>query len=122
MVIVSIQTGSTDTLSGMLIHPCVIQGVLVEKKATTMMMTTSGQTMRMMRMMISHPVIIVMRTMMNQIQMIVHPLEYHNDDPPMERYVDSTQKYSSKPYVQNSVVDTEGKLKPLTQAEEVLNW
>ncbi|KAL0444659.1 UNVERIFIED_CONTAM: polyprotein [Sesamum latifolium] len=42
--------------------------------------------------------------------------------PPMERYVDSAQKYSSKPYVQNNVVDTEGKLKPLTQAEEVLNW
>ncbi|KAL0455492.1 UNVERIFIED_CONTAM: polyprotein [Sesamum latifolium] len=48
--------------------------------------------------------------------------QYDTDFPPMERYVDSAQKYSSKPYVQNNVVDTEGKLKPLTQAEEVLNW
>ncbi|KAL0289771.1 UNVERIFIED_CONTAM: polyprotein [Sesamum radiatum] len=48
--------------------------------------------------------------------------QYETDFPPMERYVDSAQKYSSKPYVQNNVVDTEGKLKPLTQAEEVLNW
>ncbi|KAL0455381.1 UNVERIFIED_CONTAM: polyprotein [Sesamum latifolium] len=54
-----------------------------------------------------------------------HPcmmFQYDTDFPPMERYVDSAQKYSSKPYVQNNVVDTEGKLKPLTQAEEVLNW
>ncbi|KAL0444653.1 UNVERIFIED_CONTAM: polyprotein [Sesamum latifolium] len=48
--------------------------------------------------------------------------QYDTDFPPMERYVDSAQKYSSKPYVQNNVVDSEGKLKPLTQAEEVLNW
>ncbi|KAK4382258.1 polyprotein [Sesamum angolense] len=48
--------------------------------------------------------------------------QYETDFPPMERYVDSAQKYSSKPYVQNNVVDSEGKLKPLTQAEEVLNW
>ncbi|KAK4384287.1 polyprotein [Sesamum angolense] len=48
--------------------------------------------------------------------------QYETDFPPMERYVDSAQKCSSKPYVQNNVVDTEGKLKPLTQAEEVLNW
>ncbi|KAK4384503.1 polyprotein [Sesamum angolense] len=48
-------------------------------------------------------------------------LQYDTDFPPMERYVDSAQKYSCKPYVQNNVVDTEGKLKPLTQAEEVLN-
>ncbi|KAK4381889.1 polyprotein [Sesamum angolense] len=48
--------------------------------------------------------------------------QYETDFPPMERYVDSAQKYSSKPYVQNNIVDTEGKLKPLTQTEEVLNW
>ncbi|KAL0439715.1 UNVERIFIED_CONTAM: hypothetical protein Slati_2454500 [Sesamum latifolium] len=105
MVIVSIRTGSTDTSSGMLIHLCVIQSALVEKKATTMMMTTSGQTMRVMRMMISHP---------------VNNSDDDNDEPD-PRYVDSAQKYFSKPYVQNNVVDTEGKLKPLTQAEELLN-
>jgi len=44
------------------------------------------------------------------------------DFPPLERKTDPVSKISSKPHVVSQEVGADGKTKPLSQAEEVLNW
>ncbi|RDX86622.1 hypothetical protein CR513_32028, partial [Mucuna pruriens] len=44
------------------------------------------------------------------------------DFPPMERKVDVTTKVTTKPHISSSEIGTDGRPKPLSQAEEVLNW
>ncbi|XP_073220669.1 uncharacterized protein [Cicer arietinum] len=49
-------------------------------------------------------------------------LKYDQQFPTLERKVDPITNRSSKPFIQPTKVQPDGKLKPLTQAEEVLNW
>ncbi|RDX65601.1 hypothetical protein CR513_55733, partial [Mucuna pruriens] len=44
------------------------------------------------------------------------------DFPPMERKVDVTTKVTTKPHISSSEIGADGRPKPLSQAEEVLNW
>jgi len=44
------------------------------------------------------------------------------DFPPLERKTDPVSRISSKPHVVSQEVCSDGKMKPLSQAEEVLNW
>jgi len=44
------------------------------------------------------------------------------DFPPLERKTDPVSRISSKPHVVSQEVGSDGKMKPLSQAEEVLNW
>jgi len=44
------------------------------------------------------------------------------DFPPLERKTDPVSRISSKPHVVSQEVGADGKMKPLSQAEEVLNW
>ncbi|KAI5404685.1 hypothetical protein KIW84_051738 [Lathyrus oleraceus] len=48
--------------------------------------------------------------------------EYDQQFPSLERKMDPITGKTSKPFVHPSEVQPNGKLKPLTQAEEVLNW
>jgi len=48
--------------------------------------------------------------------------EYDQHFPTLERKIDPITNRSSKPFIQPNEVQPDGKLKPLTQAEEVLNW
>ena len=47
---------------------------------------------------------------------------YEADFPTLERKSNSTTQTHTKPFIQPTKVQPDGKLKPLTQAEEVLNW
>ncbi|KAI5391035.1 hypothetical protein KIW84_076048 [Lathyrus oleraceus] len=49
-------------------------------------------------------------------------LEYERKFPSLERKMDPIIGRTSKPFIHPSEVQPGGKLKPLTQAEEVLNW
>jgi len=44
------------------------------------------------------------------------------DFPPLEKKTDPVSRISSKPHVVSQEVGSDGKMKPLSQAEEVLNW
>jgi len=44
------------------------------------------------------------------------------DFPTLERKSDSEKGISSKPFIQSTEILPEGTYKPLSQAEEVLNW
>ena len=44
------------------------------------------------------------------------------DFPPLERKTDPVSRISSKPHVVSQEVGSDGKMKSLSQAEEVLNW
>ncbi|CAK8532514.1 unnamed protein product [Lathyrus sativus] len=48
--------------------------------------------------------------------------EYDRQFPTLERKMDPITGRTSKPFIHPSEVQPNGKLKPLTQAEEVLNW
>ncbi|MCH85326.1 polyprotein-like, partial [Trifolium medium] len=48
--------------------------------------------------------------------------QYDQQFPALERKIDPITHRASKPFVQPSEVLPDGKLKPLSQAEEVLNW
>lgn len=48
--------------------------------------------------------------------------EYERQFPSLERKMDPITSRTSKPFIHPSEVQPDGKLKPLTQAEEVLNW
>ncbi|KAI5414112.1 hypothetical protein KIW84_058307 [Lathyrus oleraceus] len=48
--------------------------------------------------------------------------EYDRQFPSLERKMDPITGRTSKPFIHPSEVLPDGKLKPLTQAEEVLNW
>ncbi|KAI5400362.1 hypothetical protein KIW84_065304 [Lathyrus oleraceus] len=48
--------------------------------------------------------------------------EYEQQFPSLERKMDPITGRTSKPFIHPSEVQPDGKLKPLTQAEEVLNW
>ncbi|KAI5429496.1 hypothetical protein KIW84_034183 [Lathyrus oleraceus] len=48
--------------------------------------------------------------------------EYERQFPSLERKMDPITGRTSKPFIHPSEVQPDGKLKPLTQAEEVLNW
>ncbi|KAI5420414.1 hypothetical protein KIW84_044273 [Lathyrus oleraceus] len=48
--------------------------------------------------------------------------EYERQFPSMERKMDPITGRTSKPFIHPSEVQPDGKLKPLSQAEEVLNW
>ncbi|KAI5409459.1 hypothetical protein KIW84_055047 [Lathyrus oleraceus] len=48
--------------------------------------------------------------------------EYDRQFPSLERKMDPITDRTSKPFIHPSEVQPEGKLKPLNQAEEVLNW
>jgi predicted nucleic acid-binding Zn-ribbon protein len=48
--------------------------------------------------------------------------EYDRQFLTLERKIDPITSRSSKPFIQPNEVQPDGKLKPLTQAEEVLNW
>ncbi|KAI5447337.1 hypothetical protein KIW84_014979 [Lathyrus oleraceus] len=48
--------------------------------------------------------------------------EYDRQFPSLERKMDPITGRTSKPFIHPSKVQPDGKLKPLTQAEEVLNW
>lgn len=49
-------------------------------------------------------------------------LEYNRQFPSLERKMDLITGRTSKPFIHPSEVQPDGKLKPLTQYEEVLNW
>ncbi|CAK8544249.1 unnamed protein product [Lathyrus sativus] len=48
--------------------------------------------------------------------------EYDRQFPSLERKMDQITGRTSKPFIHLTEVHPNGKLKPLTQAEEVLNW
>ncbi|CAK8562813.1 unnamed protein product [Lathyrus sativus] len=48
--------------------------------------------------------------------------DYGRQFPDLERKMDPVTGRTSKPFIHPSEVQTDGKLKPLTQAEEFLNW
>ncbi|RDX80469.1 hypothetical protein CR513_38976, partial [Mucuna pruriens] len=47
---------------------------------------------------------------------------YKQEFPPLERKTDPVTKIATKPHISPSEVGTDGKTKPLSQVEEVLNW
>lgn len=48
--------------------------------------------------------------------------EYDREFPSLEKKIDPITSKTLKPFIHPSEVRPDGKLKPLTQAEEVLNW
>ena len=50
------------------------------------------------------------------------PATYEADFPALERKSNPASQTHTKPFIQPTKVQLDGKLKPLTQAEEVLNW
>jgi len=47
---------------------------------------------------------------------------YESEFPSLERQVDPVSNITTKPHISPTEIGPEGRLKPLTQAEEVLNW
>ncbi|RDX69504.1 hypothetical protein CR513_51375, partial [Mucuna pruriens] len=54
--------------------------------------------------------------------MIFTESTYEQEFPSLERKVDPVTKITTKPNISSSEIGPDGKSKPLSQAEEVLNW